>query len=420
MGTMIVNLTFKRLKKYFEQDRLISFAQHLWHRFVDDRCFETAGALAYTTIFALVPLSAVAFTVVSVFPIFQAWNDRLIAFVFESFVPEAAQSVSEYLLAFARTTKELSVTGLLALLASVLLTMAAIESTFNRIWRVPKPRPKLWRLVVFWTILTLGFLLLVASLTLSGSFISVAEQEQSPWYWQLTRWLPTITAFLVFSVAYVLIPNRTVRWHFAAAGGFLATLLFELAKFGFSVYLKNAALTQLYGALALVPIFLIWVWLSWVVILLGASFAASLSGFRYQPVSDRLPPGAELYGCLRLIWQLESCRKSGGSLHIDDIRLLEPSLSDDLIQRFLAGLNQLQIVSRNQEGAWLLSRDLAHVPLKDLHTSLELRVPTEFTHLPGQTEPAGRMALAIIEHLRGPLNVALSADIGQFIGSTND
>lgn len=405
-----------------DRDRGTTFFRFLARRFLDDRCFETAGALSYTTVFALVPLSTVVFAVLAAFPVFDAWTQALVDFVFRNFVPDAASAVAGTLHQLAGSARELSWKGLAALLASVLLVMLAIEQTFDRIWRVPQPRPTLWRLVVYWTLLTLGALLAAASLAASTWFFSLAglgAGAGAPGHGLLLL-TPSLLAFIVFTGAYRLIPNRPVPLRFAVAGALLATVLFESAKHGFAWYLRNTSFEQLYGALAVVPIFLFWVWLSWLVVLFGASLAASLGAFRYQPRQHRLPAGAELYACLRLLARLEESRRHGRGLDAEALRELEPALTDDLCQRLLGGLAERSIVQRGEGGAWLPVRDLATVRLDDLHEGLGLRLPPAECTLPGADDPIGRAALAALRHLRQPLDAALRHPLSDFLLPTPD
>ena len=139
-------------------DRAVSFLRFVLHRFLDDRLAEAAGALSYTTAFALVPLSVVVFGVLSISPVFEAWSERLTDYVFANFVPSAARAVSGYLADFAANTRTLTAAGALALIGSLLLTLHSVESVFNRIWRVSGARPRLSRFLVYWTVLTLGTL----------------------------------------------------------------------------------------------------------------------------------------------------------------------------------------------------------------------------------------------------------------------
>ena len=405
-----------------DRERSTTFFRFLARRFVDDRCFETAGALSYTTVFALVPLSTVVFAVLAAFPVFDAWTQALIAFVFQNFVPEAASAVAGTLQELARSARQLSWKGLAALALSVLLVMLAIEQTFDRIWRVPQPRTTLWRLVVYWTLLTLGAVLAVSSLAVSTWLFTLpAFSRANATLGQVAlQAMPFAVAFVVFTAAYRLIPNRPVPLRFALAGALLAATLFEMAKHGFALYLRNTSFEQLYGALAVVPIFLVWVWLSWLVVLLGASLASSLGAFRYQPRRHRLPAGAELYACLRLLARLEESRRHGRGLETEALRALEPSLTDDLCQRLLGGLAALDIAQRGESGAWLPVRDLATVTLEDLHERLGLRLPPADCALPGADDPIGRAALAALGHLRRPLDEALRHPVADFLRPAPD
>lgn len=406
-----------------DRERVQSFSHFLWTRFLDDRCFETAGALAYTTLFALVPLSMMVVAILAAFPVFDAWGDQLSHFVFSNFVPTSARAVEEYLRKVAENPSDLPLTGVGAVLVSLLLTMWSIESTFNRVWRVPTPRPGLMRFLMYWTLLTLGTLLAVASLATTSYLFSLPALTgvSLDWSQRLLSYLPNLVELLVFSFAYWLIPHRSIPFRFALAGGLFATVLFELAKRGFAAYLlKVPTYEQLYDGLAVVPIFMLWLYLSWVVVLLGASFAASLSSFRYQPKALQLPPGMELYGYLRLLGRMNAARRGGHGLHLADMQSLEPMLTDDLLQRMLSGLSELNIVRRAEDGGWLLARDLAAVSLGELHEGLGLRIPCTETSLPGFDDPLGRDATRALEHLRQPLASPMARSVGSFFTSDQD
>jgi membrane protein len=405
-----------------DREHIQSFAQFLWTRFLDDRCFETAGALAYTSLFALVPLSMVVFGILSAFPVFDSWSAQLTSFIFSNFVPSSAQAVEGYLREFAASARKLTFTGVGALLASLILTMWSIESTFNRVWRVPTPRPRLLRFLVYWTLLTLGTLMAVASLAITSYLFSLPALSGAgtvDWGTRALAYLPNLVELTVFTMAYWLIPHRSVSFRYAFAGGVFATLLFEAAKRIFAAYLLGVpTYEQLYGALAVAPIFMIWLYLSWVVVLLGASFAASLSSFRYQPRALQLPEGMEMYGYLRLLGRLEDARKHGLGLHLVEMQECEPMLTDDLLRTMLSGLSDLNIVSRAEDGGWLLSRDLATVTLGELHAGLGLRIPGPSAGLPGHDDAVGRSATRALEHLRQPLQEPLARSVASFF--TND
>jgi membrane protein len=401
-----------------DRERATDFSRFLLRRFLDDSCFEVAGSLAYTTMFALVPFSAVVFVVLSAFPEFRDWSEAVTSYLFANFVPASAGEVRGYLVQFSQSARSLTGSGVVALVASVLVTMWSIEGAFNRIWRVPSSRPKLARFLIYWSLLTFGSLLAVAAVAATSALFSIpalAGVEARGVDEQLLRYLPHLLEFLAFTSAYWLIPHRTVRLRHAAAGGLLATLLFEWLKWVLAIYLRNASFGQLYGTLATIPIFLLWVYLCWLVVLLGASLAASLASFRYQPRALRLPPGADIYAVLRLLGRFDEARRDGLGLHLAQVTQREPSLTDELLQRILSELSALNIVQRSESGAWLLSRDLDRVSLGEVYEGMGLRVPTGDVCLPGRHDPVGRAASDTLDALTAPLREPLARSVGSYL-----
>lgn len=401
-----------------DRERITLFFRFLLSRFVDDRCFESAGALAYTTMFALVPFSAVVFAVLSAFPAFDQWSMRLTEFIFSNFVPESARAVEQYLRGFSQSARTLTGTGVGALLLSVLLTMWSIEQAFNRIWRVPSARPQLTRFLMYWTLLTLGSLLMVAAVAATSALFSIpslAGVQAQNLGERLLRFLPHALELIGFTAAYWLIPHRTVQLRFALAGGLLATILFEWLKWALAIYLRSASFEQLYGALAVIPIFLIWVYTSWLVVLLGASLAASLASFRYQPRALRLSAGAELYGVMRLLGRFEEARRDGIGLHLLQIKQREPSLTDEFLQRMISALCEMNIIQRSESGAWLLSRDLDAVSLGEIYEGMSLRIPSAELTLPSRQDAIGRASSSTLDELRQPLKAPLERSVGSFL-----
>jgi membrane protein len=401
-----------------DRERLVMFGMFLWRRFLDDRCFESAGALAYTTVFALVPFAAVVLSLLSAFPAFSDWTHRIIHFFFVYFVPVSAGGLERKLTHFVLTARELNTSGVIALIVSILVTMWSIEQAFNRIWRVPSTRPKLTRFLIYWTLLTLGSLVTVAVLTTTSALFTVPELvgvQARNLGEHLLRYLPVLLEFVVFTAAYWLIPHRTIRLRFACIGSALATLLFEWLKWGLAVYLRGANFQQLYGTFALVPIILVWVYFSWVAVLFGASLAASLGSFRYQPRALRLSPGGELYAVLRLLGRFDEARRDGRGLHLADIQKREPGLTDELLQTIISALCELNIIQRGESGAWLLSRDLSGVSLGEVYMHMRLRVPLGDLCLPQKHDAIGRVAAHIVDQLRAPLVDPLSRDIASLL-----
>ncbi|WP_240126427.1 YihY family inner membrane protein [Thermomonas alba] len=390
-----------------DQGRVASFMRFVLRRFLDDRLFEAAGALSYTTAFALVPLSVVVFGVLSVSPVFEAWSARLTDYIFANFVPSAARAVSGYLADFAANTRSLTLAGALALIVSLLLTLRSVETVFNRIWRVSGARPRLARFLMYWTVLTLGTLVAAASLALSTRFFALAIFETLPGRWLealMLRFAPMLIELLAFAAVFKLVPHRDVAWRHALAGALLAMLLFELVKSGLGLYLGTFdSYQKLYGAVALVPILMLWIYLSWCAILCGASFASSLAAFRYQPKALRLPQGHELYGLLRMLGRFRQARVRGKGLSEADLLALEPALTDSQLQSLLDRLAAIHVVQRAESGEWLLARDLDEVHLDELYEAARLRVPLAEAPIPLPDDPLGATVRAAIARLREPL-----------------
>jgi membrane protein len=407
--------TTRRWLGYLERERLTAFARFLLQRFYDDRCFEAAGALAYATVFALVPFATVVFMLLSVFPAFDEWTQRLTDFIFANFMPDSARAVQDYLSVETIGARSLSGSGVFALLASVFVTMWSIEQAFNRIWRVPSPRPQVLRFLTYWTLLTLGSLVMVALLTATSAFLQMHDLGPGGLGLFLLGYLPTLLEFIAFTLAYWLIPHRTVPLRFALIGGALGATAFELTKWGFALYLRNASFEQLYGALATIPICLLWIYTSWLVVLLGASLAASLAAFRFQPRALRMVPGSEIYAYLRLLGRLEQSRRDGTGLHLAEIMAREPSLTDDALAAMLHALNELNIVQRAERGPWILSRDLAEVPLAEVYEHVGLRVPMAELDLPAREDVLGRAGSRAMDELRAALHDPLQRSVASFL-----
>lgn len=373
----------KRLAKLLPvamRARQKAFWRYLWQRFWADNCFQYAGALSYTTVFALVPLTVAVFGILSAFPVFQAWSDQLRSYIFANFLPAAGETIEGYLSNFAANASSLTGVGIIALFVSALLMMYSIEDAFNRIFRATRPRRLVSRFVMYWTVLTLGPLLITAGLAVSTYFIAlpfIAEIDRDYGLSQrLLMLVPAFVTWLALTLCYAVVPNTEVRWRHAALGALVATILFELGKRGFALYLTNVpSYERIYGAFAVVPIFLIWVYLSWNIVLLGALLAASLSAFRYHPEERKLPEGHEFAALLRTLEGLSTAHSEGRGLRLVQLHDHVPGVSDEQLLQCLADLAQLRIVERTSLGYWRIIRDLDQVKLSELYETGRYRIP---------------------------------------------
>lgn len=375
---------FPRLAQFartrLERERVLAFLEFTWHRFLEDRCMQTAGALAFTSVFALVPVTAAVLGILAAFPGFARWREQLVYWVFANFVPAAGDAVQGYITEFAANASKATAVGVLVLLASAISLMMSIEDAFNRIWRVPVARGATARFVIYWTALTLGPLLLVAALAISSyafalPFIDAAEAQFSIKA-RVLAMLPFLIVWAALVAAYAVIPNRTVRIRHTVVGALIAAVLFEAAKRGFALYATEYANYQrVYGALALVPIFIFWIYLSWAIVLFGASITASLSAFDYRPASLRLPRDQEFSGLLRVLGHFAKAQREGRGLCSEDLLDAEPFLTDDLLQCYLGDLHRVGLIQRGELGEWMVVRDLATINLLEVYREGSYRLP---------------------------------------------
>ncbi|HEU4662923.1 MAG TPA: YihY family inner membrane protein [Dokdonella sp.] len=422
---MLLDRLLRFVHSRYDRERIVAFLEFTWRRFLEDRCLQTAGALAFTTVFALVPLTAAVLGVLAAFPGFAGWREQVTRWVFENFVPAAGSTVQGYLTQFADNASQATAVGVLVLLFSAVSLMMSIEDAFNRIWRVQVARRAGARFIVYWTALTLGPLLLVAALAISSyafalPFIDAAEAQFSI----KARVLAVLPFLLVWSAlvaAYVVIPNRGVRIRHALFGALLATTLFELAKRGFALYAtRYASYQQVYGALAMVPIFIFWIYLSWAIVLFGASITASLNAFDYRPAAQRLPHGHELTGLLRVLGHFVQAQRDGRGLHSAQLSALEPFLTDDLLQRYLGDLHRVGVIRRGELGEWVVVRDLERVQLLDLVDAGGYRVPLDEAAVDGLATPAVALIARLGARLRDALAVPLAALFAADVPSSAD
>jgi membrane protein len=354
------------------------FAAYVWRRFSDAHGLHMAASLSYASLLAVVPLAAIGFAVLAAFPGFAGVREEMQEFIFRNLLPEAASAASEYFDRFIDNTASLTAVGVVGLTVTAALLLADIESALNGIFRVQRTRPLVPRLLAFWAVITLGPLLLGASFSLSA-YVSAAtgrlgvDALAGP-LWQITRLAPLALVILVFGALYLIIPNRPVNVLGAVLGAAAAGLLFSGLRVGFGAYVSSFPFYQtVYGALSVVPIFLVWMFLSWTVVLLGAAFAASFGEWRSaggEPGEEE-GSGRRLLAALEVLAVLAAAGRAGGAA--SRWRLLkETALGDAQLDRLLSQLRGKAYVEETARGQWVLTRDLASATLFDLYRALGL------------------------------------------------
>ncbi|WP_414646122.1 YihY family inner membrane protein [Burkholderia sp. LMU1-1-1.1] len=277
---------------------------------------QVAGSLTFTTVFALVPLLTIALAIFTTFPLFNTFRMSLEAYFVQSVMPKSISStILNYLTMFASKATRLSAVGAVALIVTSIAMMNLIERVFNRIWRVRGERSWTRRILVYWAIITLGPLLIGVSLTLSSQ-VFMATVDLFGRVPVLGAIIYTVASLALttagFTLLYLAVPNRDVDWQDAAWGGLVAGLAFELAKRGFAVFITQfPTYSKIYGALAALPLFLLWVYVSWVITLIGALLVAALPVVKYERWWHEAQPGGEFVDAMAIIKVLYVACKCG-------------------------------------------------------------------------------------------------------------
>ena len=359
----------------------IGFLRYVLSRFADDRCAQSSAALTYTALLALVPLLALSFAIFAAFDAFDGVRDQVQSFIFENFVPQVGSVVQGHLEEFAGKTGRLTAVGVVFLVITSVLLLATISGTLNGSWRTRQTRNLLARIPVYWLVLTLTPLLIGAGLVLSGYLFTLARaagvEEYTGSLTRLAGLVPPIIQIAGLTLLYIFVPNYPVRARDALAGGITAGVILEILKKAFAFYVVNFPTYQtIYGALATFPIFLIWIYVVWNVVLYGAEIAAALPEWR-AGVSGRAPgtrsPASILLAAAAVLALLLAANRRGGGLSMRHLsrRTGQPA---EMLDRATELLLRGHYVARSDRGTWILSRDLETVSLNDLHRDLGLSV----------------------------------------------
>jgi membrane protein len=260
----------------------VAYCLFVARRLVEDKCLTVAGSLTFTTLLAIVPLFTVTVTLTAKLAFTRDLILQLKGFVLKNFVPEmASRMVGTYMDQFSQNASRLTVIGLLIVIASAVALLFTIENTFNGIWRTRRKRSWLHRLRWAVALLVIGPFLIAISLSASLYLVRLTHAFEATLPWLddgLLRAVPGITTTVLLYMAYRWIPNRYVPTRHALIGALVAAVLFEVMKNLFVLYVSKVPTYNLvYGAFASVPIFLLWLFLCWLVVLIGAEITATLS-----------------------------------------------------------------------------------------------------------------------------------------------
>ena len=352
-----------------QSQNLQTFIRFVVMRFNQDRCAQIAASLTFTTLLSLVPLITIALTLFSAFPVFVDFSSQIKSYLLGNLMPETAGKViTHYTEQFAESAGRLGALGVAFLAVTAMLMMQTIDQAFNAIWRVTRPRHMIKRMIVYWAVLTLAPVLVGASLSLTSWLVglSMGYAQHIPIFGVgMLKALPVLFTTLAFAMLFRLVPNRYVPLGHALIGGVVASVLFETMNRVFGYYISHFPTYKLvYGTFASVPIFLMWVYFSWLTILLGAVVTASLPHWR-TPETPYLPAVVKMLDAMRVLQYMSRGMQQGAVMTI-------PALSKVLhlgfytLEEIMERLVSANLVRKAEGQGWLLMRDAGHIRATEL------------------------------------------------------
>ena len=385
---------------------LIELVKIVARRFYEDRCLQIASSLTFTTLLSIVPLVMVALTLISAFPVFRHMSEALHRFVLGHMLPESAGVIAIYTEQFAANVAKLTAVGIVFLVVTSILLLMTIERAFNQIWRVSRPRSVFQRVLIYWALLTVGPLLVGASLSLTSWLVSLSLGLVSDIPGAgvaLLKTVPVILTSVALSLLYFSLPNRRPAFPDALFGGLLAGLAFEAMKHGFAFFITQVPTYKLvYGAFASIPIFLLWIYLSWLVVLSGALAVAALPEWREQTGKALPQPGSDFFDALQILKVLWRAHHTGDVVRLSQLHGAV-RLGVERIEGILDTMIAAAWVSRAVPAGWVLKRDPGSIKVEEVYRmfvcSAEPRMPAREADI-GADALARDISTRITEHMQ--------------------
>ena len=355
----------------------IQFIRFVLYRFEADRCRESAGSLTYTTLFAIVPMLTVFLVIVSSIKALEPARQQMQTWIYSNFLPKTSIAFDKALNAFTENSSNLTIIGILFLFFTTVMMLSSIELAFNRIWRVRQARGGIVGFMRYWTIISLGPIILGTAFVLSSTVASMNLLSNTVAGYQfdfayVLLFISFALTCLGFSLLYWTIPNRSVPIKSAVIAGVFSGVVFELLKNLFGFIMSNFTSYQLvYGAFAALPIFLLWIYTSWLVVLLGVQISYAITAFHSDKTTKRHPI-LMLLDVLELFHQKQ---KRGGT--VSDREAM------DILGRgeigkwpyFIELLEKQNLITRTDSHEFVLIRNLEQVDLWQFVKNLPYALP---------------------------------------------
>ena len=357
---------------------------------------ENAKSLTYMSLFAVVPLLTLILAILSAFPSFQVFGNQIQDMIFNRLLPSSSSELEVYLSDFSEQAKNLTWIGAVMLLATAYLMLVNIERSFNRIWSVAQQRKGIASFLLYWSVLSLSPLLLgvgfaissyITSFTLFEKFTEVSDIVGAKS--MVLSIFPAVTTTIAFTLLYVAVPNCGVRLRHALTGGLVVALLFIIVKWIFSRFIATASYEFVYGTFAAIPIFLLWLYICWVVILFGANLVRAIPIFRTHLIKEQIHPTLLIIALLHKFWMNH---REGNTVRVRELIESDWPFQDDQLDSCLSILLAKKIIRACGENEYILNRDLEDLTFWEIQVLLPWGMP-------GRKDLKKELPTSIVQHL---------------------
>ncbi len=402
----------------FIRSQWFIYLKFLVRHFMDDECQQKSASLTYTTLLSLIPIITVMIVVFSVIPALADAREQLQSVIYDTLIPTSKATISGYIDSFAEKSKNLGIIGIVGLFVTTIMTLLTIEEAFNKIWRVHERTSFMASVVRYWLMITLAPVVLGVAFGASGAVQGMDFLNQQVGGYGID-WAVTaqVVSFVVMTMGFIgmywFIPKAQVPIKHAIIAGVVVAILFETLKHTFGLIMTNfTSYEAIYGAFAALPIFLLWIYLSWNVILLGVEISYTLTIF--DPKSTQ--PSQPVLSLLSLLDLTYQHHKAGKTISEHELRSLLKGQELASWYEYINHLVDHKLITHAKDDSYILRTDLNSVNLWHFYKTLPYPLPTQDELLHHAKNHPSPWVITLAHHLKqvealaqNEMNVTLSA-----------
>ncbi|AUD80046.1 hypothetical protein CW740_04685 [Kangiella profundi] len=349
---------------------LKAFIKFVFIQFNRKQASAMAAELTLSNMLALVPLMTVAVSLMAVFPAFESVNAQVQSLIFDNLLPETGLAVQEHLNEYVSKSKNLSAIGFGFLIVTSLLLMRSIDRSINSLWETPTQRKGIHKILAYWAMLTMAPILIAASLAASSYFAALPIVSELSGV--LTFGLPFILIVLAFSALYAVVPFTQVKFYKALIAAAITAILFELAKYGFAIFItKFSSYELIYGAITAIPIFFLWVYLSWSILLLGVIICFGLHRFEMDSEKHE----HEFISILKILQFFTQAQEKESSLSLQQLKSKFSYLHEQTVRGYLEQLMRLNFLAKLESEQYCLKLTGRSLTIDEVYRRGNWRLP---------------------------------------------